>query len=101
MSPQQILFTCSLLLSQPSLLFSYNCSASCTSAKPEWRQLLDRQCTLVQGLLDFDAAACLCNAANISLNVLDIPLRQPLNTVINIALNSCKSTPPSGFNCVA
>lgn len=58
-------------------------------------------CSLVQGLLDFDAAACFCIAAKTSLNVFGIRPTLPLITVSNIALNSCNRTPPSGFNCVA
>lgn len=58
-------------------------------------------CSFVQGLLDFDAAACICAVAKSSFNVFGIRLTLPVNTVSNIALNSCNRTPPSGFNCVA
>ncbi|XP_028793727.1 pEARLI1-like lipid transfer protein 1 [Neltuma alba] len=52
-------------------------------------------CTLIGGLVDVDAAACLCTA--IRANVLGINLNVPLS--LSLILNKCGRNVPSGFQC--
>jgi hypothetical protein len=52
-------------------------------------------CSLLQGLVDLEAAACLCAA--IKGNVLGIKLNLPIN--LSIILNYCGKTVPTGFKC--
>ncbi|XP_055828807.1 14 kDa proline-rich protein DC2.15-like [Solanum dulcamara] len=52
-------------------------------------------CSLIQGLVDLEAAVCLCTA--IRANVLGINLNVPLS--LSLVLNSCGRNPPNGFTC--
>ncbi|XP_024993966.1 14 kDa proline-rich protein DC2.15-like [Cynara cardunculus var. scolymus] len=52
-------------------------------------------CTLIQGLVDIEAAACLCTA--IKANVLGINLNVPVS--LSLLLNICGKKVPSGFKC--
>ncbi|KAL8484140.1 hypothetical protein ACS0TY_026729 [Phlomoides rotata] len=52
-------------------------------------------CTLLAGLVDLEAAVCLCTA--IRANVLGINLNLPIN--LSLLLNVCGRTPPTGFVC--
>ncbi|KAL6007866.1 hypothetical protein ACLOJK_033370 [Asimina triloba] len=52
-------------------------------------------CSLLQGLVDLEAAVCLCTA--IKANILGINLNVPVS--LNLLLNSCGRTCPSGFEC--
>ncbi|PIA53713.1 hypothetical protein AQUCO_00900357v1 [Aquilegia coerulea] len=55
-------------------------------------------CTLIRGLVDLEAAVCLCTA--IKVRVLDIiNLNVPLT--ISLLLNACGKRDPTGFQCVA
>ena len=54
----------------------------------------DQCCPLLQGLVDLDAAVCLCTA--IKANVLGIQLNLPIN--LSLILN-CGKNVPSGFQC--
>ena len=52
-------------------------------------------CSLLQGLVDLEAAVCLCTA--IKANVLGIQLNLPIN--LSLILNYCGKNVPSGFQC--
>ena len=52
-------------------------------------------CSLIQGLIDLEAALCLCTA--IKANVLGINLDVPLS--LSLLLNACGNQVPSGFQC--
>ncbi|CAN8246367.1 unnamed protein product [Cochlearia groenlandica] len=52
-------------------------------------------CALVQGLVDLDAAICLCTA--LRANVLGINLNVPIS--LSLLLNTCGRKFPSGFQC--
>lgn len=52
-------------------------------------------CSLIQGLADLEAAACLCTA--IKANVLGINLNVPVS--LSLLLNVCGKKVPSGFQC--
>jgi len=52
-------------------------------------------CSLLQGLVDLEAAVCLCTA--IKANVLGIQLNLPIN--LSLILNYCGKSVPSGFQC--
>ncbi|XP_062147208.1 14 kDa proline-rich protein DC2.15-like [Alnus glutinosa] len=52
-------------------------------------------CSLIQGLVDLEAAVCLCTA--IRANILGINLNIPLS--LSLLLNVCSRNVPSGFQC--
>ncbi|PSS04064.1 Hydrophobic seed protein [Actinidia chinensis var. chinensis] len=52
-------------------------------------------CSLLQGLANLEAAACLCTA--IKANILGINLNIPLS--LSLLLNVCKKNVPPGFQC--
>ncbi|XP_059275995.1 14 kDa proline-rich protein DC2.15-like [Lycium ferocissimum] len=52
-------------------------------------------CSLINGLVDLEAALCLCTA--IKLNVLGINLNVPLS--LSLLLNVCGKKVPSDFQC--
>lgn len=52
-------------------------------------------CSLLQGLVDLDAALCLCTA--IKANVLGINLNVPIT--LSLLLSACQKDVPSGFQC--
>jgi hypothetical protein len=52
-------------------------------------------CSLIQGLVDLDAAICLCTA--LRANVLGINLNVPIS--LSVLLNVCNRKVPSGFQC--
>ncbi|VFQ87930.1 unnamed protein product [Cuscuta campestris] len=52
-------------------------------------------CPLIEGLVDLEAAACLCTA--IKANVLGINLNVPVS--LTLLLNFCGKKVPSGFQC--
>ena len=52
-------------------------------------------CALLQGLVDLDAAICLCTA--IKANVLGINLNVPIT--LSLLLSACEKSVPSGFQC--
>ncbi|KAL1191360.1 pEARLI1-like lipid transfer protein 2 [Cardamine amara subsp. amara] len=52
-------------------------------------------CSLIQGLVDLDAAVCLCTA--LRANVLGINLNVPIS--LSVLLNVCNKNVPSGFQC--
>ncbi|PQM40685.1 14 kDa proline-rich protein DC2.15-like [Prunus yedoensis var. nudiflora] len=52
-------------------------------------------CSLITGLVDVDAAICLCIA--IKANVLGINLNVPVS--LNLLLNYCGKSVPTGFQC--
>ncbi|KAL0542129.1 hypothetical protein IC582_022220 [Cucumis melo] len=52
-------------------------------------------CTLVEGLADLEAAACLCTA--IKASVLGNKIKIPLH--LSLLLNVCKKNLPNGFQC--
>ncbi|PKI41580.1 14 kDa proline-rich protein DC2.15-like [Punica granatum] len=52
-------------------------------------------CSLIQGLVDLEAAVCLCTA--IKANILGINLNIPLS--LSLLLNVCDKKVPSGFQC--
>ncbi|KAF3569127.1 hypothetical protein DY000_02014208 [Brassica cretica] len=52
-------------------------------------------CSLVQGLVDVEAAICLCTALKV--NVLGINLNVPIS--LSVLLNKCNKKVPSGFEC--
>ncbi|KAJ4803043.1 Bifunctional inhibitor/lipid-transfer protein/seed storage 2S albumin superfamily protein [Rhynchospora pubera] len=52
-------------------------------------------CSLLEGLVDLEAAVCLCTALKAS--VLGINLNLPIN--LNLVLNYCNKSCPSGFTC--
>ncbi|KAF5200098.1 pEARLI1-like lipid transfer protein [Thalictrum thalictroides] len=53
-------------------------------------------CTLIKGLVDLEAAVCLCTA--IKANVLNI-IHLDVGVSISLLLNTCGKTPPTGFIC--
>ncbi|KAL5727850.1 hypothetical protein ACHQM5_000995 [Ranunculus cassubicifolius] len=52
-------------------------------------------CRLLQGLVDLDAAICLCTA--LKANILGINLNVPIS--LSLLLNSCGYRKPSNFQC--
>ena len=52
-------------------------------------------CSLIQGLVDLEAAVCLCTA--LRANVLGIKLNLPIN--LSLILNYCGKGVPKGFVC--
>ncbi|XP_072987042.1 14 kDa proline-rich protein DC2.15-like [Typha latifolia] len=52
-------------------------------------------CPLLEGLVDLEAAVCLCTA--IKANILGIKLNLPIN--LSLVLNFCGKGVPSGFQC--
>ncbi|KAK1306079.1 hypothetical protein QJS10_CPA10g00867 [Acorus calamus] len=52
-------------------------------------------CSLLAGLADLEAAACLCTA--VKANVLGLNLN--LDVSLSLLLNACGCKPPNGFNC--
>ncbi|PWZ20622.1 proline-rich protein DC2.15 [Zea mays] len=52
-------------------------------------------CPLLEGLVDLEAAACLCTA--IKGNILGINLNLPVD--LSLILNYCGRTVPTGFKC--
>ncbi|KAK6783164.1 hypothetical protein RDI58_020961 [Solanum bulbocastanum] len=52
-------------------------------------------CSLIEGLVDLDAAVCLCTA--LKANVLGINLNVPLS--LNLLLNNCGKYAPKNFQC--
>lgn len=53
-------------------------------------------CSLVEGLADLDAAACLCAALKV--NILGINLNLPI--YVNVLLNNCGRITPTYYPCV-
>nr|GLL45018.1 14 kDa proline-rich protein DC2.15-like [Ipomoea trifida] len=53
-------------------------------------------CSLIEGLVDLEAADCLCTA--IKANILGINLNVPL--CLSLLLNVCGKDVPSGFQCL-
>ncbi|CAN1185951.1 Lipid transfer protein EARLI 1 [Linum perenne] len=52
-------------------------------------------CSLIEGLVDLEAALCLCTA--IKANILGINLNIPIS--LSLLLNVCGKKVPSGFQC--
>lgn len=52
-------------------------------------------CSLLEGLVDLEAAVCLCTA--IKADVLGIKLNLPID--LSLILNYCNKSCPSGFTC--
>ncbi|WOG90325.1 hypothetical protein DCAR_0209568 [Daucus carota subsp. sativus] len=52
-------------------------------------------CSLIEGLVDLEAALCLCTA--IRANILGIDLNMPV--ALSLVLNNCGKEVPSGFEC--
>ncbi|WOH11851.1 hypothetical protein DCAR_0831347 [Daucus carota subsp. sativus] len=52
-------------------------------------------CSLIQGLVDLEAALCLCTA--IKANILGINLNVPI--ALSLVLNNCGKKVPTGFEC--
>ncbi|XP_058104553.1 14 kDa proline-rich protein DC2.15-like [Magnolia sinica] len=52
-------------------------------------------CSLLEGLVDLEAAVCLCTA--IKANILGINLNVPVS--LTLLLNTCGKKCPSGFQC--
>ncbi|KAB2632500.1 14 kDa proline-rich protein DC2.15-like [Pyrus ussuriensis x Pyrus communis] len=52
-------------------------------------------CSLIEGLVDLDAAVCLCTA--IKANVLGIHLNVPVS--LSLLLNYCGKQVPTGYEC--
>ncbi|KAL1830163.1 hypothetical protein DCAR_0209570 [Daucus carota subsp. sativus] len=52
-------------------------------------------CSLIEGLVDLEAALCLCTA--IRANILGIDLNVPI--ALSLVLNNCGKKVPSGFEC--
>ncbi|XP_058090461.1 14 kDa proline-rich protein DC2.15-like [Magnolia sinica] len=52
-------------------------------------------CSLLEGLIDLEAAVCLCTA--IKANILGINLNVPVS--LTLLLNTCGKKYPSGFQC--
>ncbi|KAJ3681879.1 hypothetical protein LUZ60_014452 [Juncus effusus] len=52
-------------------------------------------CSLIDGLVDLEAAVCLCTA--IKANVLGLNLNIPID--LSLILNYCNKSCPSGFTC--
>ncbi|VVB07745.1 unnamed protein product [Arabis nemorensis] len=59
------------------------------------QQSTQQCCSLVQGLVDLEAAVCLCTA--LRANVLGINLNVPIS--LSLLLNACNKKVPSGFEC--
>ena len=55
----------------------------------------DQCCPLLQGLVDLDAAVCLCTA--IKANILGINLNLPID--LSLILNNCGKSCPNDFHC--
>ncbi|XP_010441523.1 PREDICTED: 14 kDa proline-rich protein DC2.15-like [Camelina sativa] len=53
-------------------------------------------CALINGLVDLEAAVCLCTA--LKANLLGINLNVPIS--LSLVLNHCGKKVPSGFQCV-
>lgn len=53
-------------------------------------------CTLLEGLADLEAAACLCSA--IKANVLGIKVK--LDVALSLLVSACEKSLPPGFKCV-
>ncbi|PIA56314.1 hypothetical protein AQUCO_00700564v1 [Aquilegia coerulea] len=53
-------------------------------------------CSVIEGLVDLEAAVCLCTA--IKANILGINLNIPVS--LSLLLNTCGKKLPSGFQCV-
>ncbi|XP_019087215.1 PREDICTED: putative lipid-binding protein AIR1 [Camelina sativa] len=53
-------------------------------------------CSLIQGVADLEAAACLCTL--VKANVLGINLNLPID--LTVLLNVCGRTAPTNFQCV-
>ncbi|XP_019084722.1 PREDICTED: putative lipid-binding protein AIR1B [Camelina sativa] len=53
-------------------------------------------CTLIQGLADLEAAACLCTL--VKANVLGINLNLPID--LTVLLNVCGRTAPANYQCL-
>ncbi|KAJ1272186.1 hypothetical protein BS78_06G183600 [Paspalum vaginatum] len=53
-------------------------------------------CPLLEGLVDLEAAVCLCTA--IKGNILGIKLNLPID--LSLILNHCGKTKPTGFMCL-
>ncbi|KAL5729635.1 hypothetical protein ACHQM5_002559 [Ranunculus cassubicifolius] len=54
-------------------------------------------CTLLEGLADLEAAACLCTA--LKANVLGI-INLKLDVALSLLVSSCQKSIPAGFKCV-
>ncbi|KAI7995817.1 hypothetical protein LOK49_LG11G02400 [Camellia lanceoleosa] len=52
-------------------------------------------CSLIGGLVDLEAAVCLCTV--LKLNVLGLPVNIPV--ALSLLLNNCGKTTPPGFQC--
>ncbi|KAL8114442.1 14 kDa proline-rich protein DC2.15-like [Apium graveolens] len=52
-------------------------------------------CALLEGLVNLEAALCLCTA--IKANILGINLNLPI--ALSLVLNNCGKTVPNGFEC--
>ncbi|KAF8027080.1 hypothetical protein BT93_E0104 [Corymbia citriodora subsp. variegata] len=52
-------------------------------------------CSVLEGLLDLEAAVCLCTA--IKANILGINLNIPIS--LSLLVNTCGKNVPSGFQC--
>ncbi|XP_010055513.1 14 kDa proline-rich protein DC2.15-like [Eucalyptus grandis] len=52
-------------------------------------------CSVLEGLLDLEAAVCLCTA--IKANILGINLNIPIS--LSLLINTCGKNVPSGFQC--
>ncbi|KAL8103751.1 14 kDa proline-rich protein DC2.15-like [Apium graveolens] len=52
-------------------------------------------CSLIQGLVDLEAALCLCTA--IKADILGIDLNVPIS--LSLVLNNCGKEVPTGFEC--
>ncbi|XP_047342672.1 14 kDa proline-rich protein DC2.15-like [Impatiens glandulifera] len=52
-------------------------------------------CSLIEGLVDLEAAVCLCTA--IKANILGINLNIPIS--LSLLLNVCSKNVPEGFQC--
>ncbi|KAG0490329.1 hypothetical protein HPP92_007192 [Vanilla planifolia] len=52
-------------------------------------------CALLEGLVDLEAAVCLCTA--LKANILGINLNLPIN--LSLVLNYCGQGVPAGFQC--
>ncbi|KAL5714299.1 hypothetical protein ACHQM5_016280 [Ranunculus cassubicifolius] len=52
-------------------------------------------CSLIEGLVDLEAAVCLCTA--IKANILGINLNIPVS--LSLLLNTCGKKSPKGFTC--
>ncbi|XP_047322624.1 14 kDa proline-rich protein DC2.15-like [Impatiens glandulifera] len=52
-------------------------------------------CTLIEGLTDLEAAACLCTVVKV--NALGIKLKVPIT--LSVLVNACGKNLPSGYKC--